>query len=999
MCVFKTAMSHSQTWSLSEAAGKRSGTCKVCLAVRQLHNKDGTVHKHGPRDNPCPGSHQLPLSGSEHSQITQAAACSSAALSSSLLSCRTTTESSTNQVNSFNEPHTAIQSSQSPGEFPFWALSLCPIIKHIPKAARFVCATHLAGLLRKVADNPYNLKEWKNVLTWSRRILGSLKRGGKRHKTASIVKQRVVDFDNGDVEIQTLGFNVRRNSSRSTFRLADAVAAKLEDGNVRAAVRLLMSDDTPADTSEDILAKLTEKHPLAPTDRCFDSQLSSATSVFVDESAVSRAVRSFPAGSSGGPDGFKPQHLLDLVSNREGGTDLLSALTAFINMLLQGHCHPDIVPIFFGGRLIALNKASGDIRPIAVGYTLRRLTSKCACAAVSSKLSVYLAPQQLGFGIPGGCEAAVHATRRFLQSMPDNHVVAKLDFRNAFNSLHRDRMLQAVSRVIPELYRYCHLAYSQSTLLSFGPYTVLSQEGPQQGDPIGPLLFCITVHPLLQSLSSQLKVGYLDDFCLGGTEQSVARDVEMVMILGQDMGLSLNVSKCELIQKPCTTCSNPFLGGFKKVDLQNMLLLGSPIMPGPELDRKLQECCSDLARAVRRLELIDAHDALVLLRSSFGTPKMQYILRCCPCYGHQALTSFDELLKTGLSRITNCDLSEMQWLQASLPVKEGGLGVSKVSELALSAYLASAAGTLHIQDQMLLQCNVSEDQHLADYKSMWATLFPTATPPEPPLSFRQSSWNRPAVIQARSRITESATDIYSKARLLAVTAPHSADWLHARPISSCGLRLDNEAIRVAVSLRLGVPLCQPHMCLCGSMVDANGYHSLSCKKTSGRVIRHQTLNDIIWRSLSKAGIPAVKEPAGLSRTDGKRPDGMTLIPWFSGKSVVWDVSVVNTMAASYIATSSQTAAGVAEIADRRKTDKYSFLSSSYLFQPIAIETFGCFNQSGLDFIFELGRRLISISDDARERDFLFQRLSVTIQRFNAVCFSSCFVSGRDSDHI
>ena len=158
------------------------------------------------------------------------------------------------------------------------------------------------------------------------------------------------------------------------------------------------------------------------------------------------------------------------------------------------------------------------------------------------------------------------------------------------------------------------------------------------------------------------------------------------------------------------------------------------------------------------------------------------------------------------------------------------------------------------------------------------------------------------------------------------------------------------------------------------------------------------MKDIIWRSLSKADIHAVKEPAGLSRTDGKRPDGMTLIPWLSGKPVVCDVTVANTMAASYIATSSQQAAREAEIADRRKKDKYSFLSANYLFQPIAIETFGCFNQSGLDFIFELGQRLIGISHDARERDFLLQRLSVTIQRFNAVCFSSCFVSGRDSDH-
>ena len=58
-------------------------------------------------------------------------------------------------------------------------------------------------------------------------------------------------------------------------------------------------------------------------------------------------------------------------------------------------------------------------------------------------------------------------------------------------------------------------------------------------------------------------------------------------------------------------------------------------------------------------------------------------------------------------------------------------------------------------------------------------------------------------------LVDSAADAYNKVRLLAVTAPHSGDWLHARPISACGLRLDNEAIRVAVGLRLGVTLCQP----------------------------------------------------------------------------------------------------------------------------------------------------------------------------------------------
>jgi len=89
--------------------------------------------------------------------------------------------------------------------------------------------------------------------------------------------------------------------------------------------------------------------------------------------------------------------------------------------------------------------------------------------------------------------------------------VAKLDFANAFNSLHRFDMLQAVKERLPELYLYVYSAYSSLTVLFYGPYTLLSQEGTQQGDPLGPLLFCNTINPVLSSMQSELTVGYQDD--------------------------------------------------------------------------------------------------------------------------------------------------------------------------------------------------------------------------------------------------------------------------------------------------------------------------------------------------------------------------------------------------------------------------------------------------------------------------------------------------------
>ena len=106
--------------------------------------------------------------------------------------------------------------------------------------------------------------------------------------------------------------------------------------------------------------------------------------------------------------------------------------------------------------------------------------------------------------------------------------------------------------------------------------------------------------------------------------------------------------------------------------------------------------------------------------------------------------------------------------------------------------------------------------------------------------------------------------IHRATRLLAVSAAHSSDWLNALPIASCGLRLNNEDIRVAIGLRLGTALCQPHLCPCGASVEEDCLHGLLCKLGNGKHARHSTLNDLMARTLLRANIPCVKEPPGLS---------------------------------------------------------------------------------------------------------------------------------------
>jgi len=68
--------------------------------------------------------------------------------------------------------------------------------------------------------------------------------------------------------------------------------------------------------------------------------------------------------------------------------------------------------------------------------------------------------------------------------------------------------------------------------------------------------------------------------------------------------------------------------------------------------------------------------------------------------------------------------------------------------------------------------------------------------------------------------------------------------------------------------------------------------------------------------------------------DGQRPDGLTLIPWKDGKLLTWDVTVVSTLAASYVDVTSRSVGTVTEVAASRKSAKYATLEQSHIFQPL-----------------------------------------------------------------
>ena len=95
----------------------------------------------------------------------------------------------------------------------------------------------------------------------------------------------------------------------------------------------------------------------------------------------------------------------------------------------------------------------------------------------------------------------------------------------------------------PELYHFLGSAYCTPSSLFCGDHILQSEEGVQQGDPLGPLLFCLTIHPLVSQLRSEFKVFYLDDGTLGGSVECVLRDLQQLEIVAAELGLQLNHQK------------------------------------------------------------------------------------------------------------------------------------------------------------------------------------------------------------------------------------------------------------------------------------------------------------------------------------------------------------------------------------------------------------------------------------------------------------------------
>ncbi|GKB86694.1 RNA-directed DNA polymerase, eukaryota [Tanacetum coccineum] len=297
-------------------------------------------------------------------------------------------------------------------------------------------------------------------------------------------KEERIGFE--EVEASVKKSNIDEENLDLGERNVEQYKRMICDGHYTTAVRVLSSPGV-SPYIDATLEDLKAKHPFKPAPSLSRIPIDPHY-LIAPPTVVLDLIKSFPRGTSYVRYSLCAQHLLGCLGGAVVGIsdELAFFITQVVNLFLDGKCPKMLGEYIASASLTPLVKAGGGIRPIAMDTVCRHFVSKVSVALIGHSLDDYLNDIQFGVGISGGGEAILHVVNCFIEDRRDDVGLSMLlvDFKNAFNLVDRGVMLQEV--------RLCSL-----------------------GDPLGPLLFALVLHPLIckirDSFILSLQAWYLND--------------------------------------------------------------------------------------------------------------------------------------------------------------------------------------------------------------------------------------------------------------------------------------------------------------------------------------------------------------------------------------------------------------------------------------------------------------------------------------------------------
>ena len=363
-----------------------------------------------------------------------------------------------------------------------------------------------------------------------------LQKPAKRSKTAQHVealKRRLPLWTEGKIdellrEGKTIQQRIKRNK-QSKEHIEQVFVRLMFQGKVSAAMRWIGTSATGLlSASTEVISELVRKHPTgkhADPHSILKGPVDKVEQVIfeeIDGQLIQTCVKKIDGAA--GPSGLDSDGWKRILCSKQFGTksmELCESLARLTIRLSTQNVDPTILKPFTACRLVPLDKRPHGVRPIGIGEVLRRIVGKAVMRVLHDEMATCNAPIQVCAGIPGGVEAAVHATRR-IYAEPETEAIILVDAENAFNSLNRNAALSNIKIVCPALATYIINSYREPANLYVANSNkiILSQEGVTQGDNAAMGFYSCSTIPLIRTSATNIaevkQVWYADDAAGGG---------------------------------------------------------------------------------------------------------------------------------------------------------------------------------------------------------------------------------------------------------------------------------------------------------------------------------------------------------------------------------------------------------------------------------------------------------------------------------------------------
>ena len=484
-------------------------------------------------------------------------------------------------------------------------------------------------------------------------------------------------------------------------------------GHWHRAVTTLFSEDVHIKPSEckDVKRELVGLHPAAEkTDVMRQVQVAKET-IIVTSSEVLAAAKKMARGDAPGASGLTSDVLAQVLTFEDeiGGNELQDLVAALVTQMLKNDIPGDVARGMRQIRLVPLAKRRADgsfkgVRPVAMSETMLKLAANIALM----RHPHYGAFWDYQYGMKrGGVEEAIFKVQDAVRA---GKWVRTFDATNAYNTLRRDSFFRNMETSMDDgmfglLKAYTNFVYGGSSTATYEDesgdlHRIEVHTGVRQGDPCGPLLFCLGIQPVLEKVASSLGVGveviaYLDDIALifedGASAELVKKTTDLLVTEMKAIGLVLRVES-------------------DSKGVEDFRYLGAAITRDETKTSEALRKHRPLAPAQKFAETIVPMDRRIsteLLRVC-GVSRGGFVARTHGAAANAYLTEFDAITTTALSQILVCGRG---WIEANQMIQRaaslGGYGMTMWAKI--SAACHQAARSKKPQWQVLLDKHKPED--------------------------------------------------------------------------------------------------------------------------------------------------------------------------------------------------------------------------------------------------------------------------------------------------